>query len=41
MDSLVKTVARMTDPIRPLLHLILHLDNDEIDVEEIYRMALD
>lgn len=41
MDSLAKTVGRMTDPIRPLLHLISRLDTDEIEAAEIRRMALD
>jgi hypothetical protein len=41
MDSLAKTVGRMTDPVRPLLHLISRLDNDEIEAAEIRRMALD
>ena len=41
MDSLAKTLGRMTDPVRPLLHLISRLDNDEIEAAEIRRMALD
>ena len=41
MDSLAKTVQRSTDPVRPLLHLISKLDDDELSADEIRQSALD